>query len=123
MASAVPAYQKAPVRIWGGTTVMYSPHSGLKMDQPSRRCLCREWDLYWVSTRTRRRPECRQLERVKSMTRYLPPKGTAGFARSAVNGCRRDPLPPARRMVSVSSAMGAPSMHGSYRSEEHKSEL
>src|SRR5512137_2127531 len=106
MASSVPAYQDAPVRICGGTAVMNSPHSALKMDHPSRKCFCSEWDLYWVSTRTRRSPECRQLDKVKSMTRYLPPKGTAGLARSAVKGCKRDPLPPARRMVNVCSTMG-----------------
>ena len=36
MASAVPLYQESPVRICGGTVVMYSPHSGLKIVQPSR---------------------------------------------------------------------------------------
>ena len=45
------------------------------MDHPSRRCFCSEWDLYCVSTRTRRSPECRQLLSVKSMMRYRSPKG------------------------------------------------
>src|SRR2546426_4468924 len=75
------------------------------MDQPSRRCFCSEWDLYCVSTRMRRSPECRQLLRVKSMMRYRPPKGTAGLALSAVNGCRREPIPPARMMLIVFSCM------------------
>src|SRR5436190_10909715 len=101
MASAVPTYQESPVRICGGTAVMYSPHSGLKIDQPSRRCFCSECDLYCVKTKTRRSPECKQLVSVKSTMRYLPPKGTAGLARSAVNGCNREPAPPARRIVRV----------------------
>src|SRR5882672_1653597 len=54
----------------------------------------------------RRSPECRQLLSVKSMMRYRPPKGTAGLARSAVNGCRRDPTPPARMMLMALSCMG-----------------
>src|SRR5215831_13875002 len=53
----------------------------------------------------RRRPECRQLLRVKSMMRYRPPKGTAGLALSAVNGCRREPAPPAKMMLIVLSSM------------------
>src|SRR5208337_2216618 len=105
MASAVPRYQDSPVRICGGTRVMKSPHSELKIDQPSRRCFCRECDLYWVKIKMRRRPECRQLLSVKSMMRYLPPKGTAGLARSAVSGCNREPTPPAKRTVNVFSRL------------------
>src|SRR3984893_5307471 len=41
-------------------------------------------------------PELMRLLRTKSMMRYLPPKGTAGLARSCVSGYRRLPLPPAR---------------------------
>lgn len=85
--------------------VMYSRSSGLKIDQPSRRCFCSEWDLYWVSTRTRRSPECRQLLSVKSMIRYFPPNGTPGLARSAVSGCNRDPTPPAKMIESVFSSI------------------
>src|SRR6185436_12260866 len=59
-----------------------------------------------VRTRLRRNPECRQLLSVKSMMRYRPPKGTAGLARSAVSGCRRDPTPPARMILMVLSCMG-----------------
>ena len=103
----MPAYQLSPVRICGGTGVMYSPSDGLKIDQPSRKCFWREWDLYWVSTRTRRNPESRQLLSVKSMIRYLPPNGTAGFARWAVSGYRREPTPPARMSVIVCWMMSA----------------
>src|SRR3954452_24583527 len=40
--------------------------------------------------------ELTQLDSVKSMIRYLPPKGTAGFARSWERIERRSPSPPAR---------------------------
>src|ERR1039458_1460360 len=40
-------------------------------------------------------PELTKLLRTKSMIRYLPPKGTAGLARSRVSGKSRVPLPPA----------------------------
>src|SRR5215813_7687013 len=53
----------------------------------------------------RRKPEWRQLLSVKSMIRYRPPKGTAGFALSAVNGCNREPIPPARMILIVLSSM------------------
>src|SRR5712672_259748 len=112
MASAVPLYQDSPVRICGGTGVMYSPSSELKIDHASRRCFCSDWDLYCVRTRMRRSPECRQLLSVKSMMRYRPPNGTAGLALSAVNGCRRDPIPPARMMLIVFSCIRALA-HGS----------
>src|SRR5208282_4314866 len=46
--------------------------------------------------------ELRQLLSVKSIIRYLPPKGTAGFARCMVRGCRRSPFPPARIIASTS---------------------
>jgi hypothetical protein len=36
-----------------------------------------------------------QLESVKSIIRYTPPKGTAGFALSFVRGKSLSPLPPA----------------------------
>src|SRR2546422_4421922 len=97
------------MRCWGGREKMYSPTSGLKTFHPRRMWRSREWDLYWIRTMMLRNPELMQLLRVKSMIRYLPPKGTAGLARSAVNGWRRSPRPPDRIMVK--------------RSEEHTSEL
>src|SRR5215472_5508250 len=36
-----------------------------------------------------------RLDSAKSISRYTPPNGTAGFARSAVSGARRVPAPPA----------------------------
>src|ERR1035437_7362040 len=43
-------------------------------------------------------PELIKLLRTKSTIRYLPPKGTAGLARSRVRGKSRLPLPPASTM-------------------------
>ncbi len=85
--------------------MMYSPMPGLKIDQPSRKCNCSEWDLYCVSTKTRFKPECRQFESVKSMIRYLPPNGTLGFARSSVKGNSREPTPPAKTIPRVRSIL------------------
>src|SRR6266849_8846922 len=53
-------------------------------------------------------PELMKLLSTKSTTRYLPPKGTAGLARSLVSGKSRVPLPPARTIPSTRSLM---SMH------------
>src|SRR3954452_6279005 len=39
--------------------------------------------------------------------RYIPPNGTAGLARSAVNGISRLPSPPARTIASTSVATNA----------------
>src|SRR5438477_11094823 len=51
-------------------------------------------------------PELIRLLRTKSTMRYRPPKGTAGLARSLVNGYSRDPLPPARTKASTLTCMG-----------------
>src|SRR5215475_3924744 len=56
----------------------------------------RLWLLYWVSTQTRRHPALTRLDNAKSTSRYRPPNGTAGLARSAVSGDSRRPAPPAR---------------------------
>src|SRR5215471_12414645 len=55
----------------------------------------RLWLLYWVSTQILRMPALARLDSAKSMSRYRPPNGTAGLARSAVSGLRRVPAPPA----------------------------
>ena len=52
--------------------------------------------LYWVRTTTLSMPEFTQLDSVKSMIRYLPPNGTAGFARTEDRIDSRSPSPPAR---------------------------
>ena len=56
---------------------------------------------YCVRTMTLVRPELTQLESVKSMMRYLPPKGTAGLARTPDRSERRSPSPPARTTANV----------------------
>src|SRR5215471_15358215 len=58
-------------------------------------CRSRLWLLYWVSTQIRRQPALTRLESAKSISRYRPPNGTAGLARSAVSGASRLPAPPA----------------------------
>ena len=55
-----------------------------------------ERGLYWVSTTTLSTPELTQLDSAKSMIRYLPPKGTAGLARTELRMESRSPSPPAR---------------------------
>ena len=82
---------------------MYSFNSLLKIFHPSLKCLSRENDLYCVKTTILRNPEFRQLLNVKSITLYIPPKGTAGFALSFVSGYNLSPWPPARIMVSILS--------------------
>src|ERR1700722_15761184 len=49
-----------------------------------------------------------QFERVISMMRYWPAKGTAGLARSRVRGKSRSPAPPASRTPSVSLIVQLP---------------
>ena len=85
-ASAVPRYQCSSTRCWGGKTSMPSPRSGRRKDQPRRKWRSREADLYWGRTQIRHKSELTQLERVKSMSRYWPPKGTAPLVRSRVSG-------------------------------------
>src|SRR5467141_1981578 len=57
--------------------------------------------LNCVSTKIERNPELRQLLIGISTIRYFPPSGTAGFARSFVNGNKRVPAPPPMMMASV----------------------
>src|ERR1700733_12521721 len=42
-----------------------------------------------------------RLDRAKSTSRYRPPNGTAGLARSAVSGASRLPAPPASTIPSI----------------------
>jgi hypothetical protein len=46
-------------------------------------------------------PEFTQLDSEKSMIRYFPPKGVAGFARLSVNCMSRCPRPPAITTATV----------------------
>src|SRR3990170_4393524 len=58
--------------------------------------LFNECGRYCVRIITSKMPELTQLERVKSMMRYLPANGTAGLASLAVSTPSREPSPPAR---------------------------
>src|SRR4029450_10919518 len=60
-----------------------------------------ERGLYWVRTRTSSMSELTQFDSVKSMIRYLPPKGTAGLARTEDRIDSRSPSPPARMRAIV----------------------
>src|SRR6185436_10036766 len=56
--------------------------------------------------------ELMQLETGMSISRYLPPKGTAGFARCRVSGYRRWPAPPPKINANTfSAAIGGPPEH------------
>src|SRR5208282_1181869 len=55
---------------------------------------CREAELNCVRRKIRRKPELMQLEMGMSTSRYLPPSGTAGLARSLVSGKSLVPRPP-----------------------------
>lgn len=53
-------------------------------------------------------PEFTQLDKGKSMIRYLPPKGTAGLATWLVRAYRRLPWPPASSMATHSFFIQSP---------------
>src|SRR5882672_10507611 len=72
-------------------------------------CLLSDAELYCVSTKMRITSELMQFEIGTSTRRYLPPSGTAGFERCAVNGKRRLPAPPPRmtaRMLRLEAICG-----------------
>src|SRR4030042_624213 len=71
------------------------------MSQPSCICLINDVERYCVKTKIRVIPELTQLLSVKSISRNLPAKGTAGFVRCLVKGSNLSPAPPA--IISVSS--------------------
>src|SRR5215470_10493880 len=64
-------------------------------------CRFSEAELNWVSTKIFFSPELRQLLMGTSISRYLPPSGTAGLERSCVSGKSRFPAPPARIIEST----------------------
>src|SRR3954467_11125393 len=99
IASAEPRYQSLPARIWAGTLSQYCPRNEL-IRHARERWLLSESDLYWVSTFSLKTFELTKFDRQKSMIRYRPPNGTAGFARSRVRGSSRVPAPPARIIAS-----------------------
>src|SRR5512144_2584888 len=64
--------------------------------RPDAMCSLSECGRYCVRIITSEIPELTQFDSVKSMMRYFPAKGTAGFARFSVSTPRREPSPPAR---------------------------
>src|SRR5688572_23770106 len=64
-------------------------------------CSIRDCGRYCASTITSKMPELTQFDNGKSIMRYLPAKGTAGFVRFAVSAPSREPSPPARMTARV----------------------
>src|SRR5947209_3589978 len=79
----------------------------------------RLWLLYWVSTAIRRWPPLTRLESAMSTSRYTPPKGTAGLARSLVSGDSRLPSPPARTMAKTLGMVIVASAHRGETGADH----
>src|SRR6185295_13439289 len=68
-------------------------------------CRLSDAELNWVRTKMRRMSAWRHPLIGTSISRYLPPIGTAGLERVAVSGKSRDPCPPPRIIASVSVVM------------------
>src|SRR5881392_3179239 len=97
-ASAVPRYHSAtrPRAMYGWRSFTPPVLRSRSHGRPRPMWSFSERGLYWVRTTTLSINELTQFESVKSMIRYLPPKGTAGFARTPERIERRSPSPPAR---------------------------
>src|SRR5262245_4771379 len=76
--------------------------------QARRTCSMSDCDLYCTRTYRESRSELTKFDSTKSMIRYRPPKGTAGFERSRVSGCRRSPRPPAMSSARTRGRRGMP---------------
>src|SRR5882762_2580157 len=76
-------------------------------------CRLSDAELNCVSTKMRRMSAWRQLLIGMSISRYLPPIGTAGFDRCWVSGKSRLPCPPPRMSASTSlfTAMQSAMVH------------
>ena len=97
-ASAVPRYHSAtrPRSMYGWSILTPPVLRSRSHGRPRPMWSLSERGLYCVRTTTSSMPEFTQLDSVKSMIRYLPPNGTAGFARTDDRIDRRSPSPPAR---------------------------
>src|SRR5215210_1409478 len=102
-ASAVPWYHSATrFRAMYGWSSLTPPWLRSRSHgRPNPMWSLSERGLYWVRTTTLSISELTQFDRVKSMIRYLPPKGTAGLARTDDRIERRSPSPPARMTAIV----------------------
>ena len=65
----------------GGSTMRPPFVRSRSHGRPLARCSTRDTGLYCTDTQTSDRPECRQLDRETSTSRWCPPYGTAGLAR------------------------------------------
>ena len=116
-ASAVPPYHSATrPRLMYGCSILMPP----LLRSRSQGCPIPMWSLserglYWVSTTTSSMPELTQFDSVKSMIRYLPPNGTAGFARTEDRIDSRSPSPPARTTAITGLTKRCPSASGTPR--------
>src|SRR5215471_21540976 len=90
-ASAVPWYHDVSAYVCSAAKISTKPPEKWSNLYDCEMCRCNEAELNWVSRYTRRRPELMQLEIGMSTIRYLPARGTAGFARSLVSGNNRVP--------------------------------
>src|SRR5215204_4257881 len=112
-ASAVPPYHSAtrPRRRYGWRSFTPPVLRSRSHGRPSPMWSLSERGLYWVSTTTLWISELTQFDSVKSMIRYLPPKGTAGFARTDDRIESRSPSPPARITAITGFTNGRASGH------------
>src|SRR5664280_1408992 len=96
-ASAVPWYQPLRSRDMNGWRIVMPPPRTRSRShgRPIPMWSISERGLYCVSTRTFSMSEFAQLDRLKSMSRNLPPNGTAGLERMADRTESRSPAPPA----------------------------
>src|SRR6476619_3676286 len=78
-------------------------------------CRLSDAELYCVRTNVRRTSELMQFESAISTSRYLPPRGTAGFDRCCVSGKRRLPAPPPRMTANSLEFAGISDHHPSKR--------
>src|SRR3954454_24437954 len=102
-ASAVPRYHSAtrPRAMYGWRSFTPPLLRSRSHGRPSPMWSLSERGLYCVRTTTLSISELTQFDSVKSMIRYLPPKGTAGLARTDERIGRRSPSPPARMTAIV----------------------
>src|SRR6476646_9210370 len=109
-ASAVPRYHSAtrPRAMYGWSSLTPPRLRSRSHGRPRPMWSFSERGLYWVRTTTLSMSELTQFDSVKSMIRYLPPKGTAGLARTDERIERRSPSPPARITAIVRFTVGPP---------------
>ena len=102
MALAVPLYQRPSFSvIYGGRTNTPPELRSRSQCWPVPRYAFSASGRYCVKTPTVSMSELTQLDSGKSMMRYFPPNGTAGFAMWDVRMPKRLPWPPASSMATI----------------------